>query len=121
MPGAFGFSIYTAAIEGFNQRLLDFGDATVAAKFADETSVRSECTMHSCDDLGGIAHPVQRRVAEHGVEFAIEIESFTVHYAGVQAEFSRGVDLRCTGIDTDDVASHRGELRGEHAVAAAEV
>jgi hypothetical protein len=32
--------------------------------------------------------PVQRHVAEYGVEFGIEIESFTVHYAGVQAEFS---------------------------------
>jgi hypothetical protein len=68
-----------------------------------------------------IAHPVQRRVAEYGVEFTVEIESFTVHYAGVQAEFSRGLDLRCTGIDSDYVASHRGELRGKHTVAAAKV
>ena len=64
---------------------------------------------------------MQRRVAEYGVEFAIEIESFTVHYAGVQAEFLRGVDLLSARIDADDVASQRGELRSEHAVAAAEV
>src|SRR5580700_10411742 len=83
--------------------------------------MRFERALDSCDDFRGIAHPVQRRVAEDGVEFAVEIERFTVHYAGVQTEFSRGVNLRCTGIDTDDVASHRGELRGEHAVAAAEV
>ena len=93
----------------------------MAAEFADETAMRSECTIHSGDDLGGIAHPVQRRVAEYGVEFAIESESFTVHYAGVQAEFSRGTDLLSARIDTDDLASQRGELRGEHAVAAPEV
>ena len=92
----------------------------MAAEFADETAMRSECTIHAGDDLGGIAHPVQRRVAEYGVEFAIEIESLTVHYAGVQAEFSRGVDLLGARIDTDDVASQRGERRSEHAVAAAE-
>ena len=64
---------------------------------------------------------MQRRVTEHSVELAIELKSFTVHYAGVQAEFSRGVDLLIARIDTDDVASQRGELRSEHAVAAAEV
>lgn len=77
--------------------------------------------MHSGDDLGGIAHPVQRGVAEYRVEFVIEIESLTVHYAGVQAEFSRGIDLLSARIDTDDLASQRDELRSESAVAAAEV
>jgi hypothetical protein len=64
---------------------------------------------------------VQRRVAKHGVEFGIEIESFAVHYSGVQVEFSGRVDLSFTGVDTDDVAAQRGELRGKHAIAAAKV
>jgi len=93
----------------------------VAAEFGDETPVRLECTTHSGDDLGLIAHPVQRRVAEHSVEFAIEIESFPARHTDVQAEFSCGVDLLSARIDTDDMASHRGELRGKHAVAAAKV
>jgi hypothetical protein len=83
--------------------------------------VQSESTIRSGVDLGGIAHPVQRRVAEYGVDCAIEIEGFIVHYAGIQAELSRGVDLVSARIDTDDVASQRCELRSEHAVAAAEV
>ena len=57
----------------------------MTAEFGDETPVRLERTMHSGDDFSGIAHPVQRRVAEYSVEFAIEIESFTAHYAGIQA------------------------------------
>src|SRR5580700_3914663 len=79
---------------------------TLATEFGDETSLGSECTMYSGDDLGGIAHPMQRSVAEHGVEFAVEIESFTVHHARVHAQLSRGINLRGAGIDTDDLASH---------------
>jgi hypothetical protein len=77
--------------------------------------------MHPGDDFGGIAHPVQRRVAEYGVEFVVEIESFTVHYAGVQAKFLGGGDLLSAGIDTDDTAAQRRELGSEHAVAAPEI
>ena len=93
----------------------------MAAEFADETSVRSERTIHSGDNFGRIAHPVQRRVAEYGIEFVIEIESFTAHYPGVQVEFARGFDLLSAGVHTDDMASQLGELGGEHTVAAAQI
>src|SRR4051812_42376692 len=93
----------------------------MAAEFGDETSTRLECTMYSGNDLGRIAHPVQCRITEYGVEFVVEIESFPVHHTRIQAEFPCGVDLRCACVDADDLASHRRELRGKHAVAAAQV
>ena len=64
---------------------------------------------------------MQSRVAEHGVEFVIAIWSFPVRHTDVQAEFSCGVESRCAGIDTDDMASHRGELRGKRAISACNV
>ncbi len=64
---------------------------------------------------------MQGRVAEHGVEFVVEIERLTILHAGIETAFAGGLDLRGTGIDADDVAAHVGQLLRECPVTAAKI
>ena len=64
---------------------------------------------------------MERGVAEHGVELALEAEVLTVPDAGVEAERLRRVDLRGARVDAHHRAAERGELGGQHTIAAAEI
>jgi hypothetical protein len=66
-------------------------------------------------------HPVQRGVREHRVELALEGEALARHDPRVEPlRLGRG-DHVGRGIDRDDCGAGGGELRGQHAVAAAEI
>ena len=64
---------------------------------------------------------MERRVAEDGVEFAVEHEALAGHDARVEPASPRRLDLRRARVDTHHGAAARHELRGERTVAAAEV
>src|SRR5262245_41925201 len=100
---------------------LDAGDAPVPAQLGDESTARFERAPNSADNEVWLAHPMKRRVAEHRIEFSTEVEPLGVHDARVQTELECSLDLRGTGIDTDDGASVRGQSRAQHAVAASEI
>jgi hypothetical protein len=67
------------------------------------------------------AHPVQRRVGEHRVELALESEALTRHDPRVEALRLGGGDHVGRSVDRDDDSPAGGDLRGQHAVAAAEI
>ena len=107
--------------ERVDQCALDRLDASVAAELGDEAAAGPERAPYAGDHVVNRFHPVDCGVAEDGVELGVEAEALAVGDARVEAEASRGFDLRRARIDADDVASHRGELDRERAVAASEV
>jgi hypothetical protein len=91
------------------------------AALADETSSWSQGAKNSRNDAVGVAHPVQRRVAEHGIEAANERQLLTVDDSRIEpARACRRDHLRAR-VDTDDMDAHGGQLLRQGTVAAAEV
>ncbi len=87
----------------------------------DEAPARPERPPHARDHDVGALHPVERGVAEHGVELALEGEVLAVHDVRVDSERLRRVDLRRARVDAHHRAPERRELRAERTVAAAEI
>jgi hypothetical protein len=53
----------------------------VTAHFRHEAPTRTQGAPHTSDYRVWIAHPVERGVAEDGIELAVEIELFPIHHA----------------------------------------
>jgi hypothetical protein len=104
-----------------SSRALNRLDAAVAAELADETAAGFQRAPHAGDNVVGRVHPVDCRVAEHGVELGVEGQPLAVGDPCVEPEPTGSVDLWCARIDADDVASQVGELLSERAIAASEV
>ena len=68
-----------------------------------------------------VAHPVQRRIAEHRIELLREREAAAVHDAGVETASTRGGHHRLAGIDADDGRPRLRQSRRQCAVAAPEI
>src|SRR5213079_2831670 len=121
VPGLDATLLHALARERPAQRGHDACDAAASAEFAHEAAAGSERAPHAGDDPIGLRHPVHGRVAEHGVELAVEGELLPVRDARVEATPAGGLDLRRARIDADHRAAARNERLREHAVAAAEV
>jgi hypothetical protein len=91
------------------------------AEFSHKPPGGPERAPHPCDHSFGIPHPVERSVAEHGVEFADERQILPVHDAGIQTQFSRCLNLSRAAVHAYDIASHCCELRRKRSVTAAKV
>ncbi len=113
--------VHALARERPAQRDHDARDAAASAELAHEAPAGSERAPHAGDDPVGLRHPVHGRVAEHGVELAVERELLPVRDARVEATPAGGFDLRRARIDADHRAAARDERLREHSVAAAEV
>jgi hypothetical protein len=68
-----------------------------------------------------VAHPMQRRVRENGVELALEREVVAVYNPCVDAACLRGGDHVWRGIHGDHRCPCFDDLFGQHAIAAAEI
>ena len=68
-----------------------------------------------------VLEPMQGGVGEHGVELRAEIQFLPVGHPCVQPQLARGLHLCGAGIDPDDIAAEGCQLRGQGAVAAAEI
>ena len=120
-PEIGGFPIDAAAIERAGQSRANLFHAVLAAHFRDETAAGLERAPHSGSHGVGIANPVQRGVAEDGVEFVVEGELIAAHHARIEMARTCGLNLRDARIDADDPAAHPNELFGQCAIAAAEI
>src|SRR5260221_5341337 len=98
-------TVDAAAPQRVDQREFDRLDTSVAAELSDEASAGSKRAPYAGDHVVRWFHPVDRGVAEDGVEVGIEGEALAVGDAGVETEASCGFDLGCARIDADHVAS----------------
>jgi hypothetical protein len=91
--------------EARDERSADLVHAAVSTQLSDESSARLERRRDASDDIVSLLHPVEHRVAEDGVELALELETLTAANPRVQPEMLRGGDLFRARIDPDDVAA----------------
>src|SRR5262249_40983966 len=99
----------------------DRGDASVAATLGDEAPSGTKRAPHAADHVVGALHPVESRIAEHGIEFTLVVELLSVRDARIEAEPAGRFDLRGAAVDAHHVTAEVGELLGERPVAATEV
>ena len=71
---------------------------------------RLQRAMHRGDRGGRVRNPVQHRVAEHGVELALERQRLGAAAARVEAAGTRRADLRGAAVDRDHAAAGGHEL-----------
>ena len=93
----------------------------MAAHLADKPAARLQCPIYAGEDRLGRPHPMQCRIREHRIEFAVERQVLSGHHAGVEAaRLGRG-DHVGGGVDRHDRGAGGGDLFGQHPVAAAEI
>jgi hypothetical protein len=114
-------AIHRTAKPPDSKRRPDDRDAALAAELADEAAARPERAVDPGDDVVGPLHPVERRVAEDGVELVLEAERLPVHDVSVEALGAGGRDLGWAPVHSHDPAAQGHELLREDPVPTAEV
>ena len=100
---------------------LDGGDVAVPAELGDEAAARLQRAMHPGEHRVVIAHPVQRRVRKHRVEFALERQTLRDHDSRVDSARRRGGDHLRGRVDADNRRTGGDNLLSERTFAAADV
>jgi hypothetical protein len=77
--------------------------------------------MDACEDAVRLAHPVQRRVAEHRIELVVERERLTVPDPRIDPARAGGCDEGRTAVDPDDATAGGSELGRQDAVATTQI
>ncbi len=99
-----------AAGEDGAQRDDDRGGVVVAAHLGDKPAAGLERPADAGEHRLLVAHPVQRGIREHSVEFAGETEPLAVHDPGVDAARPRRGNHVGAGVDRDDAGARGGDL-----------
>src|SRR5579864_5374217 len=79
IPWAERAPVYPAACQHGVERYLDRGGVVVAAHLGDEPATRLQRPAHAGQHRLGRAHPMQRRIREHGIELVLESEALPRH------------------------------------------
>src|SRR2546423_7911804 len=90
-------------------------------ELADEAAAGPEDAGHSGDDLVGPGHPMERGVAEDGVELALEVQVMPIGQPYFETTPPGGVDHVGCGIHTHDRGPGRLHHLGQGTVPASEV
>ena len=79
--------------------------AAVAPHFGDKSSSGTKRAFDAVEHGVRIFHPVQRSVAENGVEFAVEIKRLAILHTGIEAALLGRRNLIGARINADDLAA----------------
>ncbi len=93
----------------------------MAAHLGDEAAARLQRPAYPGEHRLLIAHPMERGVREHGIEFAAEGQLLAVHDPGIDPARPGRSDHVRSGIDCDHRGAGRDDLLGQDAVAAAQI
>ena len=104
-PGIERIGIYVSPRHRGRPRASNRVNVSGTAQLADKATSRTERAKHRLHNQIGRAHPVERGIAEDGVELTLEGERLTGGNPGIDASRSGTGDLRRAAVDTDDRAS----------------
>jgi hypothetical protein len=93
----------------------------MAAKLAGEAASRAKRPADACDHELWPAHPVQRRIGEHRVEFILERKRVAVDLLHIEALGGSGGEQLLAQIGAKHIGAARGDFLREYAVATAKV
>ena len=96
-------------------------DIARAAHLGDKPPARTQCLPYTIDHGRRTLHPVQRGIAEHGIELVMEVQALAIHHARIQAACAGRADLCRAAVDRHHFAAARQQLDGQRTVATAEV
>ncbi|MNT05589.1 hypothetical protein D3C72_1402140 [compost metagenome] len=99
----------------------DRGHVAMTAELGDKAAARAQGTTHAFQHAVRVGHPMQRRVAEHCIERAVEGQRVTVHHLRIDTPCTGGDHHFRRSIDALHVCAAEGQFGGEHAIATAQV
>jgi len=104
-------AVDAAAGQGVFHRRANPLDAAGAAEFGHESTAGTQRAFHPVQHGIRSFHPMQGRVAEDGVELAVEIERLAILDARVESALAGGLNLFGARIDANDLAASSTNFR----------
>ena len=114
-------AVDTTPVKRGHERRSDGLHVAGAAEFGDEAPSGTERPVDAGDGGVGRRDPVQRRVAEDGVELAGELQRRCIADRRRHAARASRGDLFSTAVEGHDLGAGSGDPLAQHAVTAAEV